>query len=108
VKTLSNTEVTRRYSRLIRGADESDMITIKGTITSAFQEGRQLSFWMLNDGTAEIQVLLTAARLGVDEHAAASQVGDQAEVTGAIIRSRSGVLTVDARTIARPASEGRR
>jgi hypothetical protein len=99
---MSVSEVMRRWGALGRGEEDATaVITVEGRLVSAYQEAARLAFWMLSDGAAELEALLTPSMLGYEDAfqaAVAAGPGDYVRVVGPVGRTRRGVLAVKARS----------
>src|SRR5215216_3309997 len=102
-RLVSLSGVVRGWGDLSRGHDDGghDPITVTGQVVSSYQEAGRLAFVMLSDETAELQVILTASRLGADqyEEAAACPVGERLSAQGHVTRTRRGVLSIVATAV---------
>lgn len=101
-------EVVQQGLLIARGATSDETVTVAGQVVSAYREAGRLVFWMLNDGSAEVQVALTPQRLGEAGFEVACQVeaGQHVQAAGALSRSRRGMLTVLATAVESARHEG--
>jgi lysyl-tRNA synthetase class 2 len=95
-RTASLREIRDRYPDLPPGAETGDLVGVTGRVIFIRNTGK-LSFAMLREGDAELQVMLSLDRVG-DESLAAWKtdvdLGDLVYVHGEVITSKRGELSV--------------
>ena len=84
-------------ARLEPGEDSGEEVTVGGRLVARRGHGK-LVFCVLAEGSAELQVLVQLDRIGAEgmERVADLDVGDWLVVTGTVLRSRRGELSVGA------------
>ena len=95
-RTDSIAEVRARYPSLAPDTATGETVGIAGRVIFS-RIGGKLCFATLRDGTGDIQVMISLARVGDDALAAWKRdvdLGDHVGVTGEVITSRSGELSV--------------
>ncbi|HVF19824.1 MAG TPA: lysine--tRNA ligase [Mycobacteriales bacterium] len=95
-RTVTLADVREKYAELPTDTATDDRVGIAGRVISRRGHGK-LAFAVLRDGTADVQVMLSLDRLG-EERLEAWQhdvdLGDHVGVTGEVISSRRGELSV--------------
>jgi len=93
--TARTAELTERFAGLEAGAETDDVVTIAGRLVARRDQGK-LAFLVLRDATGEIQLFCRVNVLGEDGFAFAKDLdlGDWVGVTGTVLRSRRGELSV--------------
>ena len=95
-RTHSLADVRAAYPDLAPGAETGDKVGVAGRIIFIRNTGK-LCFAMLREGEAELQVMLSAERVGADHLAAWKSdvdLGDIVFVAGEVITSKRGELSV--------------
>ncbi len=95
-RTATATELHRRYADLPADTPTGDRAGVAGRLVLS-RPGGKLSFATLRDGTAEIQLMLSADRLGeasLSGWKTEVDLGDLIGAEGEVIRSRRGELSV--------------
>ena len=95
-RTASLAEIRARYPELAPGTETGDSAGVTGRVIFVRNTGK-LCFAMLREGDAELQVMLSADRVGVDSLAAWKadvDLGDLVFVHGEVIASKRGELSV--------------
>ncbi|WP_159807816.1 bifunctional lysylphosphatidylglycerol synthetase/lysine--tRNA ligase LysX [Cellulomonas citrea] len=79
----------------------TDPVSVTGRVMRKRDHGGLCFLW-LRDGSGDLQVMASRDRLGADQHRLfrALDLGDHVGVTGPVVRTRSGELTVDAHSFA--------
>ncbi len=101
-RTDTIAQVRARHAGLAADTATGEKVGIAGRVMLSRSSGR-LCFAMLRDGTGEIQVMISAGRVGADLLAAWKHdvdLGDHVGVSGEVISSRRGELSVLADTFA--------
>jgi lysyl-tRNA synthetase, class II len=101
-RTDTIAEVRRRHPDLLADTATGDQVGVTGRVM-LYRTGGNLCFAAIRDGTGEIQVMLSRDRVGGDALAAWKSdvdLGDHIGVTGEVITSRSGELSVLAESFA--------
>src|SRR3984893_11674857 len=101
-RTTTIGEVRAKYGSLAADTATGEIVGVAGRVMLS-RIGGKLCFATLRDGTGDIQVMISLA--GVGEEALASckrdvDLGDHVGVTGEVITSRSGELSVFAASFA--------
>jgi lysyl-tRNA synthetase, class II len=93
-------QVTRDWAGLAAGEESSDSVQVAGRIVLKRGHGK-LAFWTLRQGDEELQIMLRADVLGAEPFAllADLDVGDLVGVTGEVLRTRRGELSIGAREV---------
>jgi len=93
--TAHVSELEERYSALENGASSDIVVSIAGRIISIRDQGR-LMFIDLRDSTSEIQLFIRADEFAEEAFATAKDldIGDWVSVTGTVVRTRRGQLSV--------------
>jgi len=95
-RTDTIAEVRRRHPDLPADTTTGDQVGVTGRVM-LYRTGGNLCFATIRDGTGEIQVMISRDRVGGDALAAWKSdvdLGDHVGVTGEVITSRSGELSV--------------
>jgi len=95
-RTATATELHRRYAELPVDTATGDRVGVTGRLVLN-RPGGKLCFATLRDGAAEIQLMLSADRLGESSLAAWKadvDLGDLIGAEGEVVRSRRGELSV--------------
>lgn len=96
-RTTTLAEVARGYEHLETGEETQDVVTVAGRVIFARSTGK-LAFATLQEGIGDrLQVMLSLAEVGEEALAAWKadvDLGDHVAVTGRVIRSRRGELSV--------------
>ncbi len=88
--------LVRRFGGLPADARTGQVVSVAGRVR-ALRDFGGLTFAMLQDGPARIQAMVTGDNLGADEHRllrSTVDLGDYLSVTGEVITSRRGELSV--------------
>ncbi len=88
-------DVIARHAGLEAGAETGEVVTIAGRVVAKRDQGKAL-FLVVRDGSAELQVFCRLNVLGEDQFAFAADLdlGDWVGVTGEILRTRRGELSI--------------
>ena len=83
------------------GADRGTIVTVSGRIQLARPMGKKVSFIDLRDGSGRLQVYCKEDLLGADQFGLLRELdlGDFIEVSGPLFRTRTGEVTLEARTL---------
>ncbi|HXJ25738.1 MAG TPA: OB-fold nucleic acid binding domain-containing protein, partial [Streptosporangiaceae bacterium] len=95
-RTASIAEVRGRHGALAADTATGETVGVTGRVI-LFRIGGKLCFATLRDGTGDIQVMISLAKVGEEELARWKRdvdLGDHVGVTGEVITSRSGELSV--------------
>ena len=95
-RTESLGELRERYPSLAADATTGDVVSVAGRIVLKRDSGK-LCFATLRDGTADLQVMLSLDKVGAEPLDAWKRdidLGDHVSVTGEVISSRRGELSV--------------
>jgi len=95
-RTDTIAQVRERHPGLPADAATGDQVAVTGRVILS-RIGGKLCFATIRDGTGDIQVMISQQRVGEDALAAWKQdvdLGDHIGVTGEVITSRSGELSV--------------
>jgi len=95
-RTASLAQIRARYPELAPGTETGDSAGVTGRVIFVRNTGK-LCFAMLREGEAELQVMLSADRVGADSLAAWKadvDLGDLVFVRGEVIASKRGELSV--------------
>jgi len=94
-RTASVADVVSRYSELEAGEETDDIVTVAGRVVAKRDQGKAL-FIVIRDGAAEIQVFCRLNVLGDDQFAFARELdlGDWTGVTGRVLKTRRGELSI--------------
>lgn len=88
-------DLTARYAALEPGGETSDVFSVAGRLVAKRDQGK-LAFLVLRDSTGEIQLFCRINVLGeaAFEFAKDLDLGDWVGVTGTVLRSRRGELSI--------------
>jgi lysyl-tRNA synthetase, class II len=89
-------DVRQRHAGLVADVATGDIVGVTGRVM-LYRAGGKLCFATIRDGTGEIQVMISRDRVGEEALAAWKSdvdLGDHIGVTGEVITSRSGELSV--------------
>jgi len=94
-RTASVGDVMSRYSGLGAGEETDDTVTVAGRIVAKRDQGKAL-FLVIRDGAAEIQIFCRLDVLGGEGFSFARDLdpGDWIGVTGRVLRTRRGELSI--------------
>jgi lysyl-tRNA synthetase, class II len=95
-RTATAAGLRAKYGDLPPDTSAGEVVSVAGRVMLS-RIGGKLCFAMLRDGTGDIQVMISLAGVGKDRLAAWRQdvdLGDHVGVTGEVITSRSGELSV--------------
>jgi lysyl-tRNA synthetase, class II len=94
-RTHTATELHQRHDDIDAGAETGERASVAGRVVLLRTHGK-LSFAMLRDGDAEIQLFCDEARLGADVYARVTDLdlGDWVGADGEVIKTRKGELSV--------------
>ncbi|HEX2905088.1 MAG TPA: lysine--tRNA ligase [Jatrophihabitans sp.] len=95
-RTHTLAQIRAAYPDLPAGAETGETVSVTGRIIFVRDAGK-LAFVTLREGGVELQAMLSQANVGADELAhfkADVDLGDQIQVTGEVIASRRGELSV--------------
>jgi lysyl-tRNA synthetase, class II len=95
-RTATAAGLRARYGELSSDRSAGEVVSIAGRVMLS-RIGGKLCFAMLRDGTGDIQVMISLAGVGEERLAAWKRdvdLGDHVGVTGEVITSRSGELSV--------------
>ncbi len=95
-RTATAAELRSRYGDLPADTATGEVAGVAGRVMLS-RIGGKLCFAVLRDGTGDIQVMISVAKVGEDALAAWKRdvdLGDHVGVTGEVITSRSGELSV--------------
>jgi lysyl-tRNA synthetase, class II len=95
-RTHTLAEIRQAYPDLAAGAETGEIVGVTGRVIFVRNTGK-LCFATLREGGVELQIMLSADRVGLDSLAAWKSdvdLGDQVFVTGEVISSRRGELSV--------------
>ncbi len=99
-RTATLAELIERFPDVAPGTETGEQVAVAGRVIFKRDTGK-LCFARLREGEAELQVMLSAARIGADalqEFKDLVDLGDQIGVTGEVGASRRGELSVLADT----------
>ncbi len=93
--TGRSAELAARYSELAPGEETSETVSVAGRLVARRDQGRAL-FLVIRDSTGDLQLFCRADVLGSEAFEAAREfdVGDWIGVTGSVLRTRRGELSV--------------
>ena len=96
-RTVTLAEVRQRWERLAPGEETDDEVRVAGRIMLRHAVGG-LTFWTVRHGTDQLQIMLAIDVLGVEAYRAALELdpGDWVGVSGRVVRTRRGELSVSA------------
>jgi lysyl-tRNA synthetase, class II len=95
-RTHEIAKVRERYAGLAPDTSTGDVVGVTGRVM-LYRTGGKLCFATIKDGSGEIQVMISRDKVGEDALAAWKSdvdIGDHVGVTGEVITSRSGELSV--------------
>ncbi|HEX9063681.1 MAG TPA: amino acid--tRNA ligase-related protein, partial [Streptosporangiaceae bacterium] len=95
-RTHTIAQVRERHGELPADTATGDVVGVAGRVM-LYRTGGKLCFATIKDGTGEIQVMISRDKVGEDALAAWKSdvdIGDHIGVTGEVITSRSGELSV--------------
>jgi lysyl-tRNA synthetase, class II len=95
-RTTTIAALREKYGELPTDTATGEIVGVAGRVMLS-RIGGKLCFATLRDGTGDIQVMISLARIGEEELAAWKRdvdLGDHVGVTGEVITSRSGELSV--------------
>lgn len=94
-RTHALSEVVAAHAALAPGAGSGEVVGVTGRVMRKRDLGG-LCFLVLRDGSGDLQVMASRDVLGESAHALlrATDLGDHVGVTGEVVRSRSGELSV--------------
>jgi lysyl-tRNA synthetase class 2 len=95
-RTASVAEIRDRHAGLTPDSATGEQVGVTGRVM-LLRSGGKLCFATIKDGTGEIQVMISLDRVGAEQLAAWKadvDLGDHIGVTGEVITSRSGELSV--------------
>ncbi len=95
-RTATAAEVRTRFSSLAADTHTGETVAVAGRVTLAREHGK-LIFVRLRDESGDLQVMLAADSVGADDLLRWKQLidlGDQVGVSGEVITSRTGELSV--------------
>jgi lysyl-tRNA synthetase, class II len=94
-RTHTAAAVHERWDGIEAGAETQDVVRVAGRILLLRRQGK-LSFATLRDGTGTVQLFVSRADLGDSAHAEFDELdlGDWIGVTGTVMKTRKGELSV--------------
>lgn len=94
-RTATTADIARSYSTLEPGAETDDVVSLAGRIVAKRHQGKAL-FLVIRDASGEIQLFCRLNVLGDAAFAAAVDLdlGDWIGVTGSVLRTRRGELSI--------------
>jgi lysyl-tRNA synthetase class 2 len=95
-RTATNAQVRARFTDLAAGAETGERVAVVGRVMLK-RDGGKLCFATLRDGSGDLQMMLSADRLGeqrLDEWKRDVDLGDHVAVEGEVIASKRGELSV--------------
>jgi lysyl-tRNA synthetase, class II len=95
-RTATIAEVRARYPDLAPDSTTGEQVGVVGRVVLSRNSGK-LCFATIRDGSGELQVMVSLDRLGADSLAqwkALIDLGDHVGITGEVVTSRSGELSV--------------
>jgi lysyl-tRNA synthetase class 2 len=100
-RTHALSEVAAQWAALDAGARSGAEVSVVGRVLRKRDHGG-LCFLSVRDGSGDLQVMASRDRLGEEEHRRfrALDLGDHVGVTGEVVATRTGALTVDAGSFA--------
>ncbi len=98
-RTHTAAEVHEHWDHLEAGAETDDEVRVAGRILLLRRQGK-LTFATLRDGTGAVQLFVSRSELGDDAHTEFDDLdlGDWIGVTGTVMKTRKGELSVKVRT----------
>jgi lysyl-tRNA synthetase class 2 len=93
-------DLEEKYATLADGEDTEDQVTVAGRVM-AFRDQGKIIFLVLRDATADIQIFIRANNLTEENFAEAKDldVGDWVGVSGTVLRTRRGQLSISPGTV---------
>ncbi|MGH2655009.1 MAG: OB-fold nucleic acid binding domain-containing protein, partial [Actinomycetota bacterium] len=93
-------EIAEKYAGLEPGASSGDVVRVAGRLVGLREHGK-LSFGVLQDGAADIQLFLAEESLGSDAYAGLEDLdlGDWLGAEGEVVRTKRGELSVRPSTL---------
>jgi lysyl-tRNA synthetase class 2 len=93
-------ELAERYAGLEPGASSGDVVRVAGRLVGLREHGK-LSFGVLQDGAADVQLFLAEESLGSDAYAGLEDLdlGDWLGAEGEVVRTKRGELSVRPSTL---------
>jgi lysyl-tRNA synthetase, class II len=97
-RTHTAAAVRERWDSLDAGAETDDEVRVAGRILLLRRQGK-LTFATLRDGTGTLQLFVSRAELGDEQHEAFDDLdlGDWIGATGTVMKTRKGELSVKVR-----------
>src|SRR3569623_2572199 len=95
-RTTTNTALRAAYPDLVADTSTGDTVSVAGRVMLK-RDGGKLCFATLRDGGGDLQVMLSLDRLGearLDDWKRDVDLGDHVSVTGEVISSKRGELSV--------------
>jgi lysyl-tRNA synthetase, class II len=94
-RTHTTAELHAAYGAIDAGAETDDIVRVAGRILLVRRQGK-LTFATLRDGTGTVQLFVSRAVIGDDQHAAFDDLdlGDWVGVEGAVMKTKKGELSV--------------
>uniref|UniRef100_UPI00078040BA bifunctional lysylphosphatidylglycerol synthetase/lysine--tRNA ligase LysX n=1 Tax=Herbidospora sakaeratensis TaxID=564415 RepID=UPI00078040BA len=95
-RTATNAEVREKYTDLEPGAATGDTVGVAGRVMLS-RIGGKLCFATIRDGSGDLQIMLSLDKLGEDALAAWKRdvdLGDHVGITGEVITSKRGELSI--------------
>jgi lysyl-tRNA synthetase, class II len=94
-RTHTTAELHAAYGAIDAGAETDDIVRVAGRILLVRRQGK-LTFATLRDGTGTVQLFVSRAVIGDDQHAAFDDLdlGDWIGVEGAVMKTKKGELSV--------------
>jgi lysyl-tRNA synthetase, class II len=93
-------ELAERYAGLEPGASSGDVVRVAGRLVGLREHGK-LSFGVLQDGAADVQLFLAEESLGSDAYSGLEDLdlGDWLGAEGEVVRTKRGELSVRPTTL---------
>jgi lysyl-tRNA synthetase class 2 len=97
-RTHTASEVHEHWDTIEDGAETADEVRVAGRVLLLRRQGK-LTFATLRDGFGSVQLFVSRSELGDDAHAAFDELdlGDWVGVTGTVMKTRKGELSVKVR-----------
>ena len=94
-RTHTTAELHAAYGAIDAGAETDDIVRVAGRILLERRQGK-LTFATLRDGTGTVQLFVSRAVIGDDQHATFDDLdlGDWVGVEGAVMKTKKGELSV--------------
>src|SRR5512142_2237802 len=92
-RTATAAEIQAKYPDLEPGTETGDVVTVAGRLMLRRVQGK-LAFGTFQDGTGRIQLFATAAGTAEFDGFCALSLGDWIGVTGQVMTTRRGELSV--------------